>query len=90
MISKKLLTILICLGLIMVGYLLTGLMPLLAGQFTVFCGAISGLAALQLAGNVGAQVVAAKEATDMHKASVENGVLPDGAPEGQPEGSAGS
>ncbi len=86
--SKKLQVVVGGLALTLVGYVLTGLLPLLAGQFTVYCGAISGLVAVYCVGNVGAQVVAAKAQTDQHRDAVENGVLPPPPPEAPPEGSA--
>ncbi len=85
--STKFLAVCIGLGLILLGYLLTGLMPLLASQFTIYCGAISGLVMLFVTGNIGAQFVAAKAQTDQHRDAVENGILPEPQPDGQSEAS---
>lgn len=51
------------LGLVTVGFIATAFSPVLAGQYTVFVGAISGLCGLFMASNVAAQQVERKGAT---------------------------
>lgn len=68
--SKKMLMTLVAMGLASIGFLLCAWAPILAGQYTVFVGTISGLLGLFLAGKVAAQHVDQRAATDQHAATV--------------------
>ncbi len=83
-ISRKLLVGLIGLGLITIGFLATALSPALAGQYTVFVGAISGMCGLFMVSNVGSQFVDRKGATEIHVAQVKNGQTPSELPVNPP------
>ena len=69
--SRKMIVTLIGLFLVTVGFGLTAISPLLGAQFTIYVGGISGLVGLFLAGNIGAQFVDQKSATDQHAATVQ-------------------
>ena len=74
MFSRKMIIALVGLGLVLVGYALTAFFPILASQFTVFVGAISGILALFMASNVSSQLVERKGATEVHVAKVNAGL----------------
>ena len=74
MVSKKLLTALIGMALVTVGFIVCAFSVAAAGQYPIFVGAIGSLVAIFAGSNVGAQLVERKGQTEVHVAQVEAGV----------------
>ncbi len=72
--SKKLMTALIGMGLVTIGFVVCALLPAAGSQYPVFVGAIGGLVGLFAASNVSSQLVERKGVTEVSVAQVEAGV----------------
>lgn len=69
--SRKMVMAIIAMGLATLGFIATGFSSLLAGQYAIFVGTISGIAGLFMASNISSQFVEKKGIVDQHRATVE-------------------